>query len=93
MTIDRCSQAWTETGSSPAFTYTCGGTTSSVLASTPVIGTNLPLANLASLATGVTDHLRLTLTFPASAPQAGFTHIGSSLSFAFTGVQRAATHK
>ena len=23
--IDKCSVAWTEAGSSPAFTYTCGG--------------------------------------------------------------------
>src|SRR5437899_1077148 len=28
MQIDKCSQAWTESGSSPAFSYACGGTTS-----------------------------------------------------------------
>ena len=27
MAIDKCSVAWTEAGVSPAFTYTCGGTT------------------------------------------------------------------
>src|SRR5438067_5716846 len=32
MVIDKCSAAWTEAGTSPAFTYTCGGTTTSVLA-------------------------------------------------------------
>ena len=44
MTIDKCSVAWTE--SAIPYTYTCSGTTSSVLASTPVIGTNLALSNL-----------------------------------------------
>ena len=38
MVIDKCSVAWTEAGTSPAFTYTCGGSTSAVLASRPVIG-------------------------------------------------------
>ena len=33
--IDTCSVAWTEAGSSPAFTYTCGGSTSTVLARGP----------------------------------------------------------
>src|SRR5881396_2241348 len=41
MVIDKCSQAWTESG--PPYTYTCGGTTSSVLASRAVIGSNLTL--------------------------------------------------
>ena len=45
MVIDKCSVAWTETGG-PPYTYTCGGTTTSVLASAPVIGTNLTLANI-----------------------------------------------
>src|SRR5438105_7618696 len=43
MQIDRCSQAWTE--SAAPYTYTCGGTTSSVLASQRVIGSNLTLSN------------------------------------------------
>src|SRR6478735_4044256 len=63
MVIDRCSQAWTEAGSTPAFTYTCGGTTSTVLASRAVIGSNLTLSNLTSTTIGNTDHLRVTLTF------------------------------
>src|SRR5581483_12463300 len=36
MGIDRCSTAWTESGTSPAFSYTCGGSTSTVLASRAV---------------------------------------------------------
>ena len=54
MAIDRCSVPWTESGTSPAFTYSCSGTTSSVLASQAVIGLNLPLSNLSSLAAGIT---------------------------------------
>ena len=90
--IDKCSQAWTESGTAPAFTYTCGGTTSSVLAERAVIGSNLALANLASLAAGQTDHLRVTLTLPASAPNA-MQGLSSQLTYTFTGTQRTATSK
>lgn len=90
--IDRCSVAWTEAGSSPAFTYTCGGTTSSVLASRPVIGTNLALANLASLTAGQTDHLRVTLSFPSTAGNT-FQALTSALTWNFTATQRAGTAK
>ena len=65
MVIDKCSAAWTESG--PPYTYTCGGTTSSVLASRPVIGSALALSNLSSLTSGATDHLRVTLTLPSGA--------------------------
>lgn len=34
-TIQSCSSAWAEAGISPAFTYTCGGTISTVLAPRP----------------------------------------------------------
>src|SRR5437870_9103861 len=44
MVIDKCSVAWTESG--PPYTYTCSGSTSSVLASRPVIGSTLTLSNL-----------------------------------------------
>jgi hypothetical protein len=93
LTIDSCSQPWTEAGTSPAFTYTCGGTTQSVLASRPVIGTDVALANLASLATGTTDHLRATLALPDTTPQTGFANVTSTLTFTFTGTQRAGTDK
>ena len=91
MVIDRCSAAWTESGSSPAFTYTCGGTTSSVLASRPVIGSNLSLANL-TLTAGTTNHLRLTLTLPSTADNT-FQNKTSTIQYSFTGTQRAATNR
>src|SRR5436190_7758863 len=61
MVIDKCSQAWTEAG--PPYTYTCGGSTSTVLSSRAVIQTGVTLSNLSSLTAGNTDHLRVTLAF------------------------------
>jgi predicted ribosomally synthesized peptide with SipW-like signal peptide len=88
MVIDKCSVAWTEAG--PPYTYTCGGTTSSVLASRAVIGSNLALSNLGATTHGVTDHLRVTLTLPSGAGNT-LQNQSSTISYAFTGTQRAAT--
>jgi spore coat-associated protein N len=85
--IDRCSQSWTESG--PPYTYTCGGSTSSVLASRALIGSNVALSNL-TLTTGVTDHLRVTVSFPSAAGNT-LQNQSSTVSYAFTGVQRAGT--
>ena len=90
MNIDRCSVAWTESG--PPYTYTCGGSTSVVLASRAVIGATIALANLTSTTAGVTDRLRLTLTLPGTAGNT-FQNITSTISYSFTGTQRTATDK
>jgi len=87
MAIDKCSVAWTESG--PPYTYTCSGTTSSVLASAPVIGSNLALSNL-TLTAGSTDHLRVTVTLPGTAGNS-FENLSSTIAYTFTGVQRAGT--
>jgi spore coat-associated protein N len=92
MVVDKCSQAWTEGGTAPAYTYTCGGTSSSVLASRAVIGSNLSLSNLVATTPGATDHLRVTLTLPSGAPNT-LQNQSSTISYAFTGTQRAATGK
>src|SRR5438270_6938464 len=73
MYIRSCSSAWTEAGSSPAFTYTCGGTTSAVLGSagfpvnivTTTAG-GVALANLTATTTAgpITDHLLITIVLP-----------------------------
>lgn len=85
MTIDKCSQAWTESG--PPYTYTCGGTTTSVLASRRVIGTDISLSNL-TLNAAATDHLRVTLTFPSSSTVGqGATSV---IEYTFTATQRGA---
>jgi len=90
MVIDKCSVAWTEAG--PPYTYTCGGTTSSVLASRAVIGSNIALSNMSSLTAGNTDHLRVTLTLPSGS---GNSEQGqsSTLTYVFTANQRAGTNK
>ena len=92
MVIDRCSNAWTEGGTAPAYTYTCSGATSSVLASRAVVGSNLTLSSLAALTNGVTDHLRVTLSFPSAAPNS-FQNQSSTIQYTFTGTQRAGTNK
>ena len=90
MVIDRCSVAWTEAG--PPYTYTCSGTSSTVLVSQPVIGSNLALSNLTSTTHGNTDHLRVTLTLPSGAPNANETQ-SSTISYTFSATQRAATNQ
>lgn len=88
VTIDRCSEPWTEGGSAPAYTYTCAGTTSTVLATRPIIGTDLSLSNLTATTGGATDHLRVTVSLPSSAPSS-MQGQSSTVSYAFTGEQRA----
>jgi predicted ribosomally synthesized peptide with SipW-like signal peptide len=90
MVIDKCSVAWTEAG--PPYTYTCGGSTSSVLASRAVVGSGLALSNLGSLTAGATDHLRVTLTLPGAAGNT-FQSQSSTISYTFNGTQRTATNK
>ena len=90
MVIDKCSVAWTESG--PPYTYTCSGATSSVLTTRPVIGSGLALTNLGSLISAATDHLRVTLTFPSGAGNT-FQNLTSTITYAFTGTQRAGTNK
>jgi spore coat-associated protein N len=87
LAIDKCSVAWTEAG--PPYTYTCGGSVSTVLASRPLIGSNVALSNL-TLTAGTTDHLRVTATLPSTAGN-GLQNLSSTVGYTFTGVQRAGT--
>jgi spore coat-associated protein N len=87
--IDKCSQAWTESG--PPYTYTCGGATSSVLASRALIGSAIALSNL-TLTAGSTDHLRVTVTLPSSADNT-LQNKSSTVDYTFTGVQRAGANQ
>jgi predicted ribosomally synthesized peptide with SipW-like signal peptide len=87
--IDECSQAWTESG--PPYTYTCGGSTSTVLASRALIGSGIALSNL-TLTAGSTDHLRVTVTLPSSAGNT-LQNQSSTINYTFTGVQRAGTNQ
>jgi predicted ribosomally synthesized peptide with SipW-like signal peptide len=89
LAIDKCSAAWTESG--PPYTYTCSGSTSTVLASRPVVGSNVALSNL-TLTAGSTDHLRVTVSLPSSAGNT-LQNLSSTIGYTFTGVQRAGTSR
>jgi spore coat-associated protein N len=92
--IDKCSVAWVETGVSAPFTYTCGGTTTAILAATPlatVISTPPVIStNLSSFTAAGTDNLVATFTLPSVAANT-VQGLSSALSLTFTGTQRAAT--
>lgn len=92
MAIDRCSVAWTETGTAPAYNYSCSGTTASVLATRPVIGANLALSNISATAPGTTDHLRVTVSLPSTAGNT-FQAKTSTIAYTFTATQRAGTSR
>jgi len=90
MVIDRCSVAWTESGSSPAFSYSCSGSTTTILTTRPVIQSALTMSGLSALTAGGSDHLRLTLTFPSTAGNT-LQGLTSTLTYSFLGTQRAGT--
>lgn len=90
-----CDVAWTEAGSSPAYTYTCGGTQQDVLAtsgSPTAISTLTGATSLSNvdLTPGTANHLMVRLSFPTTADDA-FQDLSSTLTFTFSGVQRAGT--
>lgn len=87
--IDKCSVAWTESG--PPYTYTCSGSTSPVVASQPIIGSNVALSNL-TLTAGSTDRLRVTVTLPSTAGNT-LQNLSSTIAYTFSGVQRAGTNQ
>ena len=93
MVVQRCSVAWTEAGSPPttAYTYTCGGTTTTLVASRNVLTvTPLSLTGLTALNSGAslptTDFLVIALTLPTSSPSAAQS-AQSVINYTFTGVQ------
>lgn len=79
--VESCSTGWTGTASP----YGCSGTPE-VLASGPIISSNV-LLNVASLATGRADNLRVTTSLPVEAPNT-FKGATSTIKFDFTGTQR-----
>lgn len=91
LVVDRCSDAWTETGTSAPFTYTCDAPAvqTTLLASRAVIGSAMDLGSLASLTAAGSDYLRVTLTLPGSADNT-FQGKSSTLNFAFDATQRTA---
>jgi spore coat-associated protein N len=93
LVIDACSVPWTETVPLVGvYTYTCAGTTTTVLLPRAVLGTDLPLPALTSAAAGKTDYLRVTMSLP---PLAGneLQNKTSVINLAFTGMQRTGASK
>ncbi|KQQ05912.1 MULTISPECIES: hypothetical protein [unclassified Rathayibacter] len=85
LALDRCSQPWSADGA------TCGGTVTVVASDRPATA-RIGLPGSPALAIGATDHLRLTLRLPESAPT-GAQGTSSTLSITVVGVQRAAQHR
>lgn len=82
MKLESCSNAWTESGTTPNFTYTCSGTASTVVSSRPIIQNNVPLPGLRSWAPNGTDHLLVTETLPSTADSA-FQNANSAITYTF----------
>ena len=87
--IKSCPSAWAKGGSPTAPTYSCTNATP-VVASTPVIAANLTTAGV--LPAGANANLLLTLTLPTTAGNE-FQGLASTVTFTFTGTQRAATNR
>lgn len=90
LTVQACSVPWTEAGTAPAYTYTCSGTTTTVVATRAVLGTNLPITTPALLAPGGTANLVVVLGLPVAADNAYQTKT-SVIQFEFVGTQRSGT--
>jgi len=88
LSLKSCSVAWTQGGTASAPTYTCGGTTTT-LVNGPAV-TSMPLANPASINAGGKDFLVFSVSLPTSADNT-FQGKTATLSLSFTGVQRAGT--
>lgn len=88
VTVDKCTQAWTESG--PPYTYTCGGTLTTPVASANAVAAH-SIATL-DLTAAANNYLRVTLTLPSTAPNA-LQGKSSTLNYSFAGTQRAATNK
>jgi hypothetical protein len=84
--IKSCSVAWTQGGTAQAPTYTCSGTTTTIL-SGPAIN-NAALSGPAALTAGGTDYLTFTVSLPSTADNT-FQGKSAALSLVFTGTQRA----
>lgn len=92
MVIDECSVPWTEAGVTPAFTYTCTGTTNAALTTRAVIQSGVTVAGLSVLTSPGTSYLRLKLTLPVTADNT-FKSLTSVIDYSFTGTQRTATDR
>jgi hypothetical protein len=93
LTVESCPTAWTESGNGTTtpYTYTCASPTT-LIASRPVIGSAVALSGTTALTAHVDDHLRVRLSFPTVAGNT-LQGLSSTISFSFTGTQRAGTNR
>jgi spore coat-associated protein N len=89
--IQSCSVAWTEYGTSPAFSYECKGKTDTILENRAVLAAPVDL-DLMALTAQKSDNLLVTMTLPKTADQT-FAGQGSGIGFTFTATQRAGINK
>ncbi len=92
LTIDSCSVPWTEAGTAPGYSYTCGGVESTLISTRPVIQSGMAFAAAEASIAGGTTHLRMSLDLPAAADNT-LQGQSSVIEYEFTGVQRAATNR
>ena len=90
LTVKSCPVDWTETVNAGVATYTCAGTTATLVNGSAVTTSFQP--SLASVKPGGTDHLVVTLTLPTSADNT-FQGKTSALSISFTGSQKTGTNR
>lgn len=81
--LESCSSVWTESGTTPNFTYSCSGTRTTVIPFRPVGMTNVPMNALLSRTGGGTDHLLVTEKLPSTADNT-FINKMTALTYAFT---------
>ncbi|HEV7211371.1 MAG TPA: TasA family protein [Blastococcus sp.] len=84
LAVKECSVPWTQGGTSTAATYTCSGTTTTIVSGPAVNNVTLPNAN--ALVGGGTDYLTVAVSLPASADNT-FQGKSATLNLTFTGVQ------
>ena len=89
--VDSCPSAWTESGTAPAYTYSCSGSATSLVSNQPLVG-NFNLAGLNSMNVGGVDHLRVKLTLPATAPTT-MMGLSDTIGYVFTATARAGTSR
>jgi hypothetical protein len=90
LAVKSCSTPWTESLTTGVATYTCSGTTTTLVSAPSVTSATLPA--VASVNPGGKDHLVVTLTLPTSADNT-FQGKTSALSVSFTGTQKTGTSR
>jgi spore coat-associated protein N len=94
LAIDQCTGGtWTKAASTNDLTCT-GGTVTSIVATRPVVGSNLDLGAATTALNGGTakSELRLTLSLPGTADN-NYQGLSNTISFTFDATQRAAQSK